>query len=211
MYVIRPIQIKLEKKSVSIPDHSDLRWQLASVRIKLMETGMTANESTPARFTTSEQVAPTGAQAAVTPVLVPHPQAPVASRGAAFHIGTATHARSELREAVARATRIPEAESLSPLLALARPGNERAARTDAIARQLINTLRTQPAQGGRAGRHLGLPSCVRFCCSRDHLGELQKCRHAQRFRAVWLPIDPQPAPAKRVWGGPTTEILCLRL
>ena len=152
MYVIRPIQIKLEKKSVSIPDHSDLRWQLASVRIKLMETGMTANESTPARFTTSEQVAPTGAQAAVTPVLVPHPQAPVASRGAAFHIGTATHARSELREAVARATRIPEAESLRPQLALARPGNERAARTDAIARQLINTLRTQPAQGGRAGR-----------------------------------------------------------
>ncbi len=60
--------------------------------------------------------------------------------------------RSALREAIARATRLPEAQALAPLLAQARSSDGCAARTDALARQLVTGLREGPALGGRAGR-----------------------------------------------------------
>jgi RHH-type proline utilization regulon transcriptional repressor/proline dehydrogenase/delta 1-pyrroline-5-carboxylate dehydrogenase len=60
--------------------------------------------------------------------------------------------RSPLREAMARATRLPEPEALAPLVALAQLGGELAQRTDALARQVVQGLRQGPVQGGRAGR-----------------------------------------------------------
>jgi len=60
--------------------------------------------------------------------------------------------RSALREAIARATRLPEAQALAPLLAAARMSAPQAERTDALARQLVQGLREGPQQGGRAGR-----------------------------------------------------------
>ncbi len=60
--------------------------------------------------------------------------------------------RSALREAMARATRLPEPEALAPLMAQARMSAEQAARTDALARQLVIGMREGPQQGGRAGR-----------------------------------------------------------
>jgi RHH-type proline utilization regulon transcriptional repressor/proline dehydrogenase/delta 1-pyrroline-5-carboxylate dehydrogenase len=60
--------------------------------------------------------------------------------------------RSPLREAMARATRLPEPEALAPLVALAQLDGPLAQRTDALARQLVQGLRQGPAQGGRAGR-----------------------------------------------------------
>jgi len=72
--------------------------------------------------------------------------------GARFDAGGSSAERSPLREAIARATRLPEAQALAPLLALARPSEAAAARTDALARQLVTGLREGPAQGGRAGR-----------------------------------------------------------
>jgi len=75
-------------------------------------------------------------------------------QGARFEAGGSTTARSALREAIARATRLPEAQALSPLLAAARQSEAAAARTDALARQLVRGLREGPAQGGRAGSPL---------------------------------------------------------
>lgn len=60
--------------------------------------------------------------------------------------------RSALREAIARATRLPEPEALGPLMAQARLSAEQATRTDALARQLVMGMRQGPQQGGRAGR-----------------------------------------------------------
>jgi len=75
-------------------------------------------------------------------------------QGARFEAGGSTTERSALREAIARATRLPEAQALSPLLAAARQSEAAAARTDALARQLVRGLREGPAQGGRAGSPL---------------------------------------------------------
>ncbi len=72
--------------------------------------------------------------------------------GARFDAGNPPARFNALREAIARATRLPEAQALAPLLALARPSEAAATRTDALARQLVNGLRAGPAQGGRAGR-----------------------------------------------------------
>jgi RHH-type transcriptional regulator, proline utilization regulon repressor / proline dehydrogenase / delta 1-pyrroline-5-carboxylate dehydrogenase len=60
--------------------------------------------------------------------------------------------RSALREAIARATRLPEAQALAPLLAAARMSPGQTKRTDALARQLVTGMREGPQQGGRAGR-----------------------------------------------------------
>ncbi|WP_291934919.1 bifunctional proline dehydrogenase/L-glutamate gamma-semialdehyde dehydrogenase PutA [Limnohabitans sp.] len=60
--------------------------------------------------------------------------------------------RSALREAIARATRLPEAQALTPLLAAARMSPAQAERTDALARQLVRGMREGPQLGGRAGR-----------------------------------------------------------
>ncbi len=73
-------------------------------------------------------------------------------QGARFSPGGPQTESSALREAIARATRLPEAQALAPLLALARQSEATAARTDALARQLVTRLREGPAQGGRAGR-----------------------------------------------------------
>ena len=70
-------------------------------------------------------------------------------RGAHFDAGGSPAERSPLREAIARATRLPEAQALAPLLALARQSEAAAARTDALARQLVTGLRE--GQRGRAG------------------------------------------------------------
>ena len=59
---------------------------------------------------------------------------------------------SALREAVARATRLPEPEALAPLLAQACLSSEQAARADELARQLVMGMRENSHQGGRAGR-----------------------------------------------------------
>jgi RHH-type proline utilization regulon transcriptional repressor/proline dehydrogenase/delta 1-pyrroline-5-carboxylate dehydrogenase len=75
-------------------------------------------------------------------------------KGASFDAGSPCTERSPLREAIARATRLPEAQALAPLLALARQSEAAAARTDALARQLVSGLREGPAQGGRAGSPL---------------------------------------------------------
>ena len=73
-------------------------------------------------------------------------------QGVDFSPGGPLKARSALREAMARATRWPEAQALAPLLAAARMSPAQAERTDALARQWVTGLREGPAQGGRAGR-----------------------------------------------------------
>jgi RHH-type proline utilization regulon transcriptional repressor/proline dehydrogenase/delta 1-pyrroline-5-carboxylate dehydrogenase len=72
--------------------------------------------------------------------------------GVRFTPGGPLPERSALREAIARATRLPEAHALAPLLAGARMSLPQAARTDALARQLVKGLREGPQQSGRAGR-----------------------------------------------------------
>jgi RHH-type proline utilization regulon transcriptional repressor/proline dehydrogenase/delta 1-pyrroline-5-carboxylate dehydrogenase len=72
--------------------------------------------------------------------------------GAHFTPGGPLPERSALREAIARATRLPEAQALAPLLAAARMRPEQAERTDALARQLVTGMREGPQEGGRAGR-----------------------------------------------------------
>ena len=73
-------------------------------------------------------------------------------RGTHFSPGGPLPERSALREAIARATRLPEAQALAPLLAAARMNPAQAARTDALARQLVTGMREGPQQSGRAGR-----------------------------------------------------------
>eukprot|EP01031_Cornospumella_fuschlensis_P022886 gene22886-27866_t len=82
--------------------------------------------------------------AAIIPIPLPD--------AALFTPGGALHERSALREAIARATRLPEAQALAPLLAAARMSGPQAERTDALARQLVRGMREGPQQGGRAGR-----------------------------------------------------------
>ncbi len=72
--------------------------------------------------------------------------------GAQFNIGVPMTVRSARREAIAPATRMPEAQALAPLLAAARMDPEAAQRTDALARQLVQGLREGPLPQGRAGR-----------------------------------------------------------
>ena len=72
--------------------------------------------------------------------------------GAHFTPGGPLPERSALREAIARATRLPEVQALAPLLAAARMSPAQAERTDALARQLVTGMREGPQQGGRAGR-----------------------------------------------------------
>jgi RHH-type proline utilization regulon transcriptional repressor/proline dehydrogenase/delta 1-pyrroline-5-carboxylate dehydrogenase len=72
--------------------------------------------------------------------------------GAHFTPGGPLAERSDLREAIARATRWPEAQALSPLLAAARMPPEQVERTDALARQLVTGMREGPQPSGRAGR-----------------------------------------------------------
>ncbi len=81
----------------------------------------------------------------------PHPW-PLGVRFEAGGPSARNQPRSTLREAIARATRLPEAQALAPLLAQARSSDASAARTDALARQLVTGLREGPALGGRAGR-----------------------------------------------------------
>ena len=73
-------------------------------------------------------------------------------KGAHFTPGGPLQGRSALREAIARATRLPEAQALAPLLAAARMSPAQAERTDALARQLVQGMREGPQQSGRAGR-----------------------------------------------------------
>jgi RHH-type transcriptional regulator, proline utilization regulon repressor / proline dehydrogenase / delta 1-pyrroline-5-carboxylate dehydrogenase len=61
-----------------------------------------------------------------------------------------TPARSALREAIARATRLPEAQALGPLVAQARMQGDTAQQTQHLARQLVQGLREGAAQSGRA-------------------------------------------------------------
>ncbi|PUE06755.1 trifunctional transcriptional regulator/proline dehydrogenase/L-glutamate gamma-semialdehyde dehydrogenase [Limnohabitans sp. T6-5] len=72
--------------------------------------------------------------------------------GAHFTPGGPLPERSVLREAVARATRLPEAQALAPLLAAARMTEVQAERTDALARELVQGMREGPQLGGRTGR-----------------------------------------------------------
>ncbi|WP_228769173.1 proline dehydrogenase family protein [Limnohabitans sp. 2KL-3] len=72
--------------------------------------------------------------------------------GAHFTPGGPLPERSALREAIARATRLPEAQALAPLLAAARMSGPQAERTDALARQLVRGMREGPQLGGRAAR-----------------------------------------------------------
>ncbi len=72
--------------------------------------------------------------------------------GTHFTPGGRLSERGALREAIARATRLPEAQALAPLLAAARMNPTQAARTDTLARQLVSGMREGPQQGGRAGR-----------------------------------------------------------
>ncbi len=76
----------------------------------------------------------------------------VPPEGARFDAGCPPSGQEPLREAIALATRLPEAQALAPLLALARQDEAAAARTDALARQWISALRQGPPQEGRAGR-----------------------------------------------------------
>nr|WP_146179721.1 trifunctional transcriptional regulator/proline dehydrogenase/L-glutamate gamma-semialdehyde dehydrogenase [Limnohabitans parvus] len=73
-------------------------------------------------------------------------------RGTHFSPGGPLPERSALREAIARATRLPEAQALAPLLAAARMSGPQAERTDALARQLVRGMRE--GQRGRAGSPL---------------------------------------------------------
>ena len=75
-----------------------------------------------------------------------------APEGARFDAGGWPAERSTLREAIARTTRLPEAQALAPLLALAQQSKAATARTDTLARQLVSGLREGPGQCGRAGR-----------------------------------------------------------
>ncbi len=75
-----------------------------------------------------------------------------APQGRRFSHGVISREWSAGREAIAGATRLPEQQAMAPLLAKARQSPEAAARTDAMARQLVRGLREGPAQGGRAGR-----------------------------------------------------------
>jgi RHH-type transcriptional regulator, proline utilization regulon repressor / proline dehydrogenase / delta 1-pyrroline-5-carboxylate dehydrogenase len=72
--------------------------------------------------------------------------------GAHFTPGGPLPERSALREAIARATRLPEAQALAPLLAAALMSPAQAERTDALARQLVMGMRE--GQRGRAGSPL---------------------------------------------------------
>ncbi len=72
--------------------------------------------------------------------------------GARFDTDSPPGEPGALREALARATRLPEPEALAPLLAAARVSEAGAARIDALARQLVRGLREGPGPGGRAGR-----------------------------------------------------------
>ena len=82
----------------------------------------------------------------MTPAELAHAQ------GAHFTPGGPLPERSALRESMARATRLPEAQALAPLLAAARMQPAQAQRTDALARQLVQGMREGPQLGGRAGR-----------------------------------------------------------
>ncbi|WP_228768213.1 proline dehydrogenase family protein [Limnohabitans sp. DM1] len=82
--------------------------------------------------------------APITPTALP--------TGAYFTPGGPLHQRSTLREAIARATRLPEAQALAPLLAAARMSGAQAERTDALARQMVRGMREGPQLGGRAAR-----------------------------------------------------------
>ena len=82
--------------------------------------------------------------APITPMALP--------TGAHFTPGGPLPERSALREAIARATRLPEAQALAPLLAAARMSPAQAERTDALARQLVQGMRD--GQRGRAGSPL---------------------------------------------------------
>ncbi|WP_199226237.1 bifunctional proline dehydrogenase/L-glutamate gamma-semialdehyde dehydrogenase PutA [Limnohabitans sp. 2KL-1] len=72
--------------------------------------------------------------------------------GARFTPGGPLPKRGALREAIAQAIRLPEAQALAPLLAAARMSPAQAERTDALARQLVTGMREGPQQSGRAGR-----------------------------------------------------------
>ena len=82
--------------------------------------------------------------------LNPNPMSP--TQGARFTPGGPMPERSALREAIDRATRVPEAEALAPLLVAAHMSAPQAERTDALARQLVTGMREDPQLGGRAGR-----------------------------------------------------------
>ena len=72
--------------------------------------------------------------------------------GAHFTAGAPLPERSALREAIAHATRLPEAQALAPLLAAARMPAALAERTDVLARELVQGLRDNPQRVGRASR-----------------------------------------------------------
>ena len=80
--------------------------------------------------------------------------APALPTGAHFSAGGPPFERSALRQAIAHATRLPEAQALAPLLAAARMPTAQVQRTDALARQLVQGLRESPQLGGRAGNTL---------------------------------------------------------
>ncbi len=83
------------------------------------------------------------------------PSTPVSTNhiaGAHFDAGAHSTERNTLREAIARATRLPEAQALAPLLALARYGDAAVTHIDTLARQLVASMREGQTQGGRAGR-----------------------------------------------------------
>lgn len=90
--------------------------------------------------------------ARINPIPAPE-QPPNRPLGACFDHGGTVEPRSAFRQAITRATRLPEPQALAPLLVLARQSAESSARTDALARQLVQGLRAGFAQGGgRAGR-----------------------------------------------------------
>ena len=74
--------------------------------------------------------------------------APALPTGAHFSAGGPPFEHSALRQAIAHATRLPEAQALAPLLAAARMPAVQAQRTDALARQLVQGLNTLGG-GGR--------------------------------------------------------------
>ena len=76
----------------------------------------------------------------------------MSTQGAHFTPGGPLLERSALRESIARATRLPEAQALAPMLAAARMSSTQNARTDAMARQLVTGMREGQQQGGREGR-----------------------------------------------------------
>ena len=76
--------------------------------------------------------------------------------GVRFCHGGPLGPRAALREAVAQAARLPEAQAMAPLLQLAQASPDLAKRTDALARELVRGLRDGPSPVGRAGRVQGL-------------------------------------------------------